>query len=247
MNNKPQIFFLHFAGGNCYSYNFLKNRLGNNFELNSLELPGRGKRFSECALLDFNSAVIDYVNQIKQLRNSKPYLIYGHSMGATLGLFVTKQMERILDGPILLMVSGNAGPGAKEVDENGVEVKKEKRYLMNDSSFKEELIKLGGIPEEILENNELYAFFNPIMRSDFEILEKEEISQDIKLKTEIYALMGTEEVSSKSIENWRKFTFLNFQFKTLSGDHFFIHEHVDEIVTIINKYSKKNAVSQYIV
>ena len=44
-----------------------------------------------------------------------------------------------------------------------------------DSEFKEELRSLGGVPEEILEDEDLYNYFSPIMRADFEILEKNKL------------------------------------------------------------------------
>ena len=51
-NLKPQLFLLHFAGGNKYSFNFLKKYLESAFELVSIELPGRGDRMSEKLITD---------------------------------------------------------------------------------------------------------------------------------------------------------------------------------------------------
>ncbi len=229
---KTQLFFLHFAGGNCYSYDFLKKEIDSDFEVFSLELPGRGKRLSEDALVDFDKAVLDYLHQIQALRNDQPYLIYGHSMGATLGLFLTKKMEEALDPPIQLIVSGNAGPGVTEIDEDGNEIIRE-RYLMKDQDFKDELKHLGGIPDEVLQTKELYDFFSPIIRADFEILEKEPIRENIQLVSPIYALMGADERNSESIQNWKRFTTTKFQFKILQGNHFFIYEHTNPIARLL--------------
>lgn len=226
-----QLFLLHFAGGSTYSYDFLKEYILKDFEVISLELPGRGKRFDEPALKTKEEAIQDYVNQISDSRNSAPYCIYGHSMGATLGLSVTQRMEEKGDRPESLIVSGNAGPG---VSYDELDKPKMKRYLMNDEEFKEELRDLGGVPEEVLTNKELYSFFMPIMRADFEVLEKEDYSEEgIELKTPIYALMGSEEKTSDKIENWKRFTLSNFQYKILEGNHFFIYDHSKELSTII--------------
>ena len=93
-----QLFLLHFAGGNCYSYEFLIKKILRSalskIDCYALELPGRGKRLDEELIVDKNDAIVDYVSQIKKLRNGKPYIIYGHSMGATLGLSVVKKMEK---------------------------------------------------------------------------------------------------------------------------------------------------------
>lgn len=229
--NKPQIFLLHFAGGSCYSFEFLRKHISKEFEFVSLELPGRGKRYDESLLLNRRDTIIDYTKQIQSLRNGKPYVIYGHSMGATLGLSVTKNLEDLRDFPSHLIVSGNAGPGIKDFDNKG---KQKRRYAMNDSELKQELRKLGGVPEEILEDDNLYGFFSPIIRADFEVLEKDfNTNLDFVLKTPIYALMGSEEKNHKNIKNWKRFTHCKFQFKILRGDHFFVNNHPQELAKVI--------------
>lgn len=229
---KFQLFLLHFAGGSSYSFDFLKRHVSSNIEFIPLELPGRGRRCNEALLKNKEQAVQDYFNQIKKLRNDQPYAIFGHSMGATLGLSVTHKMEKINDAPNALIVSGNPGPGIpREYTKN--------RYLLNDFDFKNVLRELGGIPNKVLEDNDLYAFFNPIMRADFETLEKDDFSEKgIVLNTSLFAIMGDEEKASDKIENWKNFTKSDFEHKILKGNHFFIYNHPLEIVQIINNYSE---------
>lgn len=232
MIDKKQIFLLHFAGGSIYSYDFLKKYANSNIEFIPLELPGRGKRHNDHLLKVKDEAIEDYFNQIKSKRNSMPYIVYGHSMGATLAITVTSKLELIGDPPEQLVVSGNAGPGIKESNDII-------RYLLNDFEFKAELKKLGGIPLEVLENEEFFEYFAPIMRADFECLEKYHFSEKgIKLNTPLYALMGSEEETCDKIENWRNFTNDNFQFKILNGNHFFIYDHPIELMDIITTYPK---------
>jgi len=234
--NKTQLFLLHFAGGSSYSFNFLNEYLKDKFEIHSLELPGRGKRMSDKLLRNKSEAIDDYVNQIKKLRNHLPYLIYGHSMGATLSLSVVKRMEAIGDAPLKMVVSGNSGPAESKYDR--------KRHLLDDILFKEELKKLGGVPQEVLENEELYNFFNPIIRADFEILENDPFSEKgITINVPIYAVMGDREEMVNEIENWKNFTNEDFRFLTLQGDHFFIQKHPLKISEIIKESSKQVLVS----
>lgn len=221
-----QVFLLHFSGGNCNSFNFLKPYLPKNFDFHPLELPGRGKRIKE-ELLSIQSEVIDdLLNQINSLRNNKPYVIFGHSLGAQLGLRVTKKMEELGDSPKKLIVAGNAGPGTGDMEKC--------RSTMSDEELKEELLMLGGVPKEVLENEELFGFFSPIMRSDFRILEKDKpLGADFKVSTPIVAVMGDKEETAKDIENWLKFTTSKFKSHLLEGNHFFIHDHPAELVRII--------------
>ena len=218
-----QLFLLHFAGGSTYSFDFLKKHIKTDIQFLPLELPGRGKRSSEKLLKTKKEAVEDYFNQILKLRNQLPFIVYGHSMGATLGLSLVAKLEVAGHFPEQLIVTGNAGPGAKE--------KKEViRHLLGDSEFKDELRKLGGIPEEILLEDELYQYFAPIMRADFECLEKDfSFENEIVIQTPLYAIMGDEEETSPQIENWNRFTGSRFKYKILEGNHFFIYNHPEEI------------------
>lgn len=225
--NRFQLFLLHFAGGSVYSYDFLKKYIDPNIEFITLELPGRGKRFSEKLLKTKSEVIKDYFSQIKKLRNNAPYVLFGHSMGATIGLSVAEQLEAIGDPPEKLIVSGNPGPGIKK-EQDVI------RYLLDDLQFKEVLEKLGGVPREVLDNEELYEYFAPIMRADFECLEKYFFSEKgIRINVPIFALMGNEEELNNRIENWSNFTNTDLEFKILKGNHFFIHDHPFELGNII--------------
>lgn len=229
---RHQLFLLHFAGGSRYSFDFLKQHLGTHIDFLPLEIPGRGKRFKEALLKNKSEAVQDYCRQIKTLRNKQPYIIYGHSMGATLGLNIVAELEKENDAPVHLILSGNSGPGIKEyIGEKELP----KRHSMNDIEFKAELRRLGGVPEEVLENSELYDLFSPIMRADFEILEKGENTENgLMIHTPIYAMMGSEESTKDHIGNWKKFTTKKFTSEIVSGNHFFINEHPEKIAEVIN-------------
>lgn len=233
MGKKNQLFLLHFAGGSCYSFDFLRSHFNTDIEFISLEIPGRGKRFGEELLKTKESVIQDYFNQIRALRNNEPYLIYGHSMGATLGLSVTNKMEEVGDSPKFLIVTGNAGPGLNELE--GFKLKRDKlRYSMCDDDFKAELKELGGVPEKILNNPELYNFFAPIIRADFEVLETDNyLEKKIYLNTPIHAIMGSEEKTSCKVQNWSRFTSGEFTSEILSGNHFFIYNYPNNLAKTI--------------
>ncbi|WP_089917436.1 thioesterase II family protein [Chitinophaga rupis] len=235
-----QLFLLHFAGGNCYSYDFLKRIMPAAVKFFALELPGRGKRYKEGLLRHKQAAINDYVQQIRQHRNGEPYIIYGHSMGATLGLSVVKAMENAGDPPLTFIASGNPGPCISETDDERLKNK----YLLDDDGFKEELRKLGGLPDEILNNDELYGFFGPVIRADFEILEKDELfEKDTRINTPVYAIMGNTEPMVEQIDNWKHYTNNYFGRQVLPGNHFFIHQHPKELVKIILHCSRNMQVN----
>src|ERR1700744_4083708 len=148
-DEKCKIFLVHFAGGNGYSFNFLKDHLPE-FEFLPLELPGRGKRMNESLLTDFQEAARDIFGQIRRLAGTSRFVIYGHSMGAYLALKVTSMLEDAGLMPLSIIVSGNAGPGIGD---------DKKRHLMKGQMFKDELKDIVGMPEEKLSYVELFNSF----------------------------------------------------------------------------------------
>lgn len=237
MKSNIQLFFLHFAGGNCYSFDFLIkeiNKITNRVDFIPLELPGRGNRMDELLLFNKREAIDDYLKQIKNKRNGQHFVIYGHSMGATLGLSIVKKMEDAGDPPIQFIATGNPGPGVKYY--NNKQSSNEKKYLLKDEEFKEELRKLGGVPEVVLTNDELFSFFSKIIRADFQVLEEDEdYEKDVVINTPLNALMGDEENTSNQIDNWSNYTTSSFKGQVLPGNHFFIHKNTKEITAAILK------------
>ena len=220
---KPQLVLLHFAGGNCYSFQFLAPLL-KDFELIVPELPGRGRRMDEALLTDFDEAAQDMYLQINKKISNSDYIIYGHSMGAYIGLRVANMLEKAGLPPACLLVSGNAGPGIREP---------KNWYLLEGENFMEELKTLGGIREEFIRDPELRAFFEPILKADFEIAERNSLATELPAAAPLYAMMGSLEEDVDKIANWGNYTRSRFDYEVLEGDHFFIHKHPQRIAAVI--------------
>lgn len=231
---KTQLFLLHFAGGNCYSFQFLIPFL-KDFDVVSLELPGRGRRTREPLIKEFDSAANDIYSQIRERNPAAGFILYGHSMGAYLALRVSSMLIKSNLTPSCLIVSGNPGPGIEDDI---------KRYLLGHDELIAELKRLGGIPEEFYENQELLEFFTPILKADFEVAEKNNIASESPVDIPVYTLMGDKEEKSDQLSNWGRFTKSTFHSEILQGGHFFIHKHPDRIAQIINEcYQQANSTS----
>lgn len=230
-NAQPNIILLHFAGGNCYSYQPLK-RLMPDFNVIMPELPGRGRRTGEPLLHDKAKAVDDLFAQVMALKLTGALIIYGHSMGATLGLLLCEKLEQAGIDPSCLIVTGSAGPGVGE---------KEERYKLKDEAFKQALRKLGGIPEEVLQNEELFDYFEPVIRADFELLEKDELEPGQSLRVPIHAVMGNEEEDAAHIQNWQRFSKAAVITDIWPGNHFFIYDAMEKLAMLLSQYAMETA------
>ena len=146
---QSQLFLLPFAGGTSYSYQFLKPYL-KKFDIVFLELPGRGRRIDEPIIKDFNLAAQDICLQIREKLSGGEFGIYGHSLGAYLALKVSNLLENKHIFPSHIVVSGNPGPRVK---------KKKGLYLLDNKSFIAEVKKLGGLSDEVCDNEQLMKYF----------------------------------------------------------------------------------------
>jgi surfactin synthase thioesterase subunit len=218
-----QLFLLHFAGGNNYSFQFIRPFLGD-FEFTPLELPGRGKRMRESLIRNLSDAANDVCRQLLMNQRSPHFIIYGHSMGATLALKAAALLEELGKYPLHIIVSGNPGPHVTPHS---------KKYLLPDARFREELRRIGGMPDEVLANEELFNFFAPIIKADFEVVEKMEDVVWTPVRTPVYAIMGDKEECADRIDNWARFTVSDFRSEIMEGNHFFIYDHAQEIAAVI--------------
>jgi surfactin synthase thioesterase subunit len=112
---------------------------------------------------------------------------------------------------------------------------------MNKQELITELRTLGGFPEEVIENKELFDFFEPVLRADFELAENH-VEIGSQLHIPIIALMGSKEKDMNRISNWQRFTSSDFQFEIMDGDHFFIYKNPQRIARIIQQYNEQRAI-----
>lgn len=211
----PMVVCFHHAGGSAAYYrNWTLKKQGINFICT--ELPGKGTRMGEKFLNDFEEIKPMLCEAVKELVGDRPYIIFGHSMGAAIGFYVAHYMEKVYGrAPQKLIVAGRQAPDTE--DEN------EFKSYMDDDALIRELEKYKATPKEILENEELLAFFLPSIRKDYELNDSLQYQQET-IDIPIVAHAGTEdEGADKGImEGWKRMTTQRFEVQEFDGDHFFI-------------------------
>ncbi len=240
MNSKLNIFCLPFAGGNKYSYREFKAKAPSFLNFINLEYPGRGARIKEPLLSSTNALVADLYNQIENIVEGNEYAIYGHSLGGLMTYLLTRKLvENGHRPPVHLFITGTTGPSSLSRIEK-------KRHLLPHEEFIQELKDLKGMPDEILKSDELLEYCEPILRSDFMASETYIHEDSAPLDVPITVITGTEEeMENSDIALWQKETTHVVDFKKFPGNHFFIYQHVPEIIQIIaNKITLTTKVYQ---
>jgi surfactin synthase thioesterase subunit len=227
---KINLFCLPFAGGNKYSYRAYEEKSPAFLKILPLEYPGRGSRINEPLTTDISFLVEDLYSQMKGLIDQREYAIYGHSMGGLLACLLTRRLlDKERRPPLHIFVSGTTGPASSGRDEK-------KRHLLGKQDFFAELKSLNGSPAEILDNEELLDYFEPILRADFEASETYIYEELPPLPIPFTVITGTEEdMEMDDIRTWQKESEFKIDFIRMPGNHFFIYQYPAKIIEIIAK------------
>lgn len=236
-NNTVNLIYLPYAGGGSHYYDNISAALKSiqttafKIEIFEVVLPGRVSRYQEPLLKTMEDQVTDIWKQIKHLTN-QPYAIFGHSMGSLLAYLCTHRAITMGNPtPISLFLSGLKAPSCLSLNQN---------HLLSYQDFKAKLASYGGINQEILNDDSIFSFFEPMIRSDFEAVETWKYHTQPKLNIPTTVLAGTEEdFTEDELKAWQKEFQNDLNFIRFEGGHFYINNHSQKIAQIIQEQIQK--------
>ena len=231
LSNRSQrinLICLPFSGASVYSYRNLTKHVADVINVIPVELPGRGKRASEPLLSDIQSMTDDLFLQIKTSIMS-PYAFYGHSLGALLGYLLVKRiLNEKLPPPLHLFFSGRAGPSVQDKDKDV--------YALPKKEFIQKLKEYDGSPQEILNDDGIMVFFEPILRADFKAIAWYQYEKSAPFEIPITVMIGSHENTTyEEALKWQDETSGGISIRQFPGGHFFIFQHFPEIGNIITQ------------
>lgn len=231
-STKKKLFCFHCAGGNAIS--FKEWTQSERINIIPVEIPGRGVRIAEQCVTNIYSLLDELFTEIVPLCGHGKYYLFGHSMGALLAFQIAYLLEKKIENkPQLLIVAGRQPPHIPDTSEF-------KSYMGN-AALHEELVRLGGTPEGILENKELFEFLAPMIRSDYMLHESYQYKGE-KISIPIIAHAGKKDLGSNGsvMKLWKEMTSAKFEIKEFEGSHFFIHDLGRKYVGVLEEDILKN-------
>jgi medium-chain acyl-[acyl-carrier-protein] hydrolase len=204
-----------FAGGGAQSFNKWPAHLPDGIELLAVQLPGRETRMRETPLSDV-SCLLDAMLPEIQGYLDRPFILYGHSMGALIAYEFARRMQRLSLAPECLMVSARVAPHRRPP--------REPINKLPQAEFVEALRQLNGTPEEVLGNEDLMALIVPMLRADFMLNEEYVYAAEPRLDCDILAFGGLADLETErqGMDDWREVTDGEFGLRMVPGGHFFI-------------------------
>ncbi len=206
-----------YAGGGPEICRDWPGRLPDWIEVCAIHLPGRGTRLSEPLFNRVEPLVAELTPALRPYLD-KPFVFFGHSMGALVGFEITRALRRDKGPqPLHLIASGLNAP----------QIRREPPYTyeLPDDEFVERIRELEGTPEGVLEHAELRELVMPLLRAEFELSEMYACKTEAPLDCPItaYGGLADRDVPKAHVEAWREQTNAAFSFRMFQGGHLFIH------------------------
>lgn len=224
-----RLFCFPYAGGGASIFRTWSDDLPAQIEVCPVQLPGRERRLKEPSFTRL-SPLLQKLAQVLHPYLNIPFAFFGHSMGALISFALAHQLRRqySLD-PVQLLVSGHRAPQIPDPDPP--------IHQLPESEFVEELRRLNGTPDSVLQNAELMQLVLPVLRADFALLETYVYSTEAPLDCPISAFGGLQdgEVSYDDLAAWREQTNSSFTLSMFPGNHFFLQSARSLILSAVSQ------------
>jgi len=223
-----KLFCFPYAGGSGVMYNRWRPLLDPSIELQMIEIPGRGRRFADPLVHTLDEMADDLLRQMRGALDGSPFLLFGHSMGALLVYELARRIRAELGlEPAHAFFSGRYPPHYLEIH---------RYHELPDDEFQQCVARLGGLPDELLANPPVLKLFLNVLRADFAAVETYQHHDTTPLRCDISVLYGEDDVDMAICDprEWARYTTGTCRWHGYPGGHFFIHEHAERIVRLIN-------------
>ena len=224
---KTRLFCLPYAGGSSLFYRELESYLKPGIELCVIDLAGHGMRMGEDLNETMGQALDDVYEQMGQTGFDEPFAVLGYSMGSTIAYHLYFYLRERGMAPRHLFFMANMPPYVS--DDGAVSAD------LPDDEFLREMTALGGLPQEVLECQELVDLFLPIMRADVHLEEGSHVSEPQTIDCNFSVLYSTQDDEGGQMDQWRRCAGRLCDFHRFEGTHFFMLEHYAEVAEIINR------------
>lgn len=214
---RMRLFCFHYAGATASIFRSWQGAIPEAVELVAVQLPGREYRLDEPLLTDMGQIVTALAEILPPLLD-KPFVFFGHSMGALLGFDVIRILRaRGLRQPEMLIASGRNAPQFRWRDA-GIQV-------LPDDQFVAAVRDYNGTPAALLAEESLRELWLPRLRADLTVSGTYEYVEQRPLKCPIVVMFGAEDglVSDVGLQGWLTQTTGGVRFFRYPGNHFFLH------------------------
>jgi medium-chain acyl-[acyl-carrier-protein] hydrolase len=225
-----RLFCLPYAGGGASVFGTWSNGLPQQVQACPIQLPGRENRLMEPPFTRLALLVQKLVG-ILQPYMDIPFAFFGHSMGGLICFELARELRRRHDPlPVHLFVSGRPAPQLLS--------QAAPMFRLPEPAFVSELRRrYNGIPDFVLQSEELTRLFLPTLRADVELIETYAYASEPPLACPITAFGGLQDsnVTRDTLAAWQDHTSSSFNLRMFPGSHFYLNESREILVRAISQ------------
>ncbi|MET9730964.1 alpha/beta fold hydrolase [Streptomyces sp. NPDC006458] len=213
-----------YAGSGASYYHPLSRALTPDVQVLSVQYPGRQERIDEPCVEDL-TVLADRVAEELLAWSDRPFVLFGHSMGAAVAFEVALRLERRGVPPRGLVVSGRRAPS----------LPRERRVrFADDSELVAELKRLNADNEQVsrlLADDSVLRLVLPTLRGDYRAIERYHHPSAPPLRCPIVAMGGDADpvAAVADVEAWGRHTAASFRMRVFRGGHFFLDTHAHAV------------------
>lgn len=198
------------------------------FDAFAVRLPGRESRVRDDFFLDLDLLAAELAQKIRGHASGDSPVLYGHCGGATIAYETACRLESEHGMAVGLAVSSHPARGLFPRDAS---------WRLPRADFLERVRTDGYLPDSLMAHDEVMAIYEPILRADYELIEKHELAQAAQppsspcLEAPILALYGTQDttLTRQQIEAWGTLCKGDLEVVALDAGHDLPQEIPDEL------------------
>ncbi|MFI7123020.1 thioesterase II family protein [Amycolatopsis sp. NPDC049868] len=220
------VCFPHAGGSASYFFPMAK-ALSSAADVLAVQYPGRQDRRSERCLESITELADEAAEALLPWLD-RPTVLFGHSMGATLGFEVARRLEANGATELrALFASGRVAP-SRARDERVHQEPDDNRFL-------EAVESLGGTNAQVFGDDDLLRMVLPVLRADYRAAETYRCPPGTVLEIPIHVLLGEDDpkVTVEEAESWRDHTTASCTLTTYPGGHFYLSAQAPKVVRTI--------------
>ncbi len=221
----PKLYIFPHAGGSAQYYVPFAKAFSSDVKRIAVQYPGRRGTHdvaSFTSISDLADGVLQMLSPLDQ--SGGKIALFGHSMGALVAFEVARRLDAAGSPVSALFVSACAAPGRIGYDH----IQESDRGLLSAVS------EMTGANPEFLENEEFAAKILPTLRG-LKAIANYDCPPGATVSCPIFAFLGDDDevATYQKVLPWSQRTTSEFTTRVFSGHHFYLNDHLPELVSEI--------------
>ncbi|KUI38196.1 thioesterase [Mycobacterium sp. IS-1496] len=215
------LFIFPHAGGSAAGYKPFARAFTMDAKRIAVQYPGRAGRHDVPDLASIPALADDIYPLLRPKISGSRVAFFGHSMGGLIAFDIARRLEQDGDSLAALFLSASPAPGHAGY---------EQLHQGSDDELLEMVAAMTGADSQFV-GGEFGATVLKTLRN-YGAITSYRCPPGTTVSCPVYAYAAADDaaVTYDSMRAWSEFTTGDFSLRTVAGNHFFITQHVDEIV-----------------